>query len=200
MVSYGEDNSDDDAGRVNPKKKTAKSSHLRDDNSDDDAGRRSGKKKPAKSSAHRRQQDSASSSSSVARKGKKAPGTQQTLEKPARTRRAAVPRANHPKEVIDVLTDWLAAHMDDPYPTEPDKVILMDLTGLNPRQINDWYINARRRVLPRLLEEAEEAMAAEEQAEGDVMEEDEAVEAVEAVAPKGAAGRGKGKVGKETSE
>ncbi|KAI9027781.1 homeobox KN domain-containing protein [Hyaloraphidium curvatum] len=60
-------------------------------------------------------------------------------------------RANHPKETIDTLSDWMAAHTANPYPTEDEKAVLMEETGLNLRQVNDWFINARRRLLPKLL-------------------------------------------------
>ena len=56
-------------------------------------------------------------------------------------------RKNHPLSVRRFLTQWLLEHRDCPYPTEMEKKSLMSATGLNEAQINDWMVNARRRVL-----------------------------------------------------
>lgn len=97
----------------------------------------------------------------------------------AKARAPLVTRANHPKEVIETLTAWLAAHTENPYPTDKEKLVLMKETGLNLRQVNDWFINGRRRVLPKIL--LEEALA--EQAEA------EAAAAAAAAEKKGRGGR-----------
>jgi hypothetical protein len=44
-------------------------------------------------------------------------------------------RGNLPKNVTDVLRQWLHAHMDHPYPTEEEKLQLMDRTRLSMPQV-----------------------------------------------------------------
>ena len=52
-----------------------------------------------------------------------------------------------PKESIAVMKAWLYAHVDNPYPTQADKDLMSEETGLTVKQINNWFINARRRYL-----------------------------------------------------
>jgi hypothetical protein len=59
-------------------------------------------------------------------------------------------RLNYPKNVINTLKGWLEENSDNPYPTEAEKHLLSEKTGLNMTQINNWFINARRRLLPYL--------------------------------------------------
>nr|KAJ3423018.1 hypothetical protein HK105_004193 [Polyrhizophydium stewartii] len=56
-------------------------------------------------------------------------------------------RPNHSKEVHKVLRDWLDAHRSHPYPSEDAKKHMCNVTGLNLTQLNNWFINARRRYL-----------------------------------------------------
>lgn len=55
-------------------------------------------------------------------------------------------RGNLPRESVDVLRKWLNAHFDHPYPNDIDKDSLAKETGLTLTQINNWFINSRRRV------------------------------------------------------
>lgn len=64
------------------------------------------------------------------------------------TQRIKNKRANYPKKISRVLKNWLKENMNNPYPSESEKLMLMDLTGLDATQINNWFINARRRILP----------------------------------------------------
>ncbi|ELA40844.1 uncharacterized protein VICG_02118 [Vittaforma corneae ATCC 50505] len=57
-------------------------------------------------------------------------------------------RANYPKKISRILKNWLKENMNNPYPSESEKAMLMELTGLDVTQINNWFINARRRILP----------------------------------------------------
>lgn len=41
----------------------------------------------------------------------------------------------------------LFEHTENPYPTEDEKQLLMQQTNLNLKQVNNWFINARRRIL-----------------------------------------------------
>ncbi|KAG5924361.1 hypothetical protein E4U42_004653 [Claviceps africana] len=70
-------------------------------------------------------------------------------------------RGNLPKETTDLLRSWFVAHLQHPYPTEDEKQELMRQTGLQMNQISNWFINARRRQLPTMINNA--------RAESDVM-------------------------------
>ncbi|KAJ0989024.1 hypothetical protein J5N97_007380 [Dioscorea zingiberensis] len=50
-----------------------------------------------------------------------------------------------PKEARQILLDWWTAHYKWPYPTEADKISLAESTGLDQKQINNWFINQRKR-------------------------------------------------------
>lgn len=54
-------------------------------------------------------------------------------------------RINHPKAVVSELKAWFNTNRDFPYPSQDEKDDLMAKTGLNLQQLNDWFINARRR-------------------------------------------------------
>ncbi|KAK4741421.1 hypothetical protein SAY87_025009 [Trapa incisa] len=50
-----------------------------------------------------------------------------------------------PKEARQTLLNWWNVHNKWPYPTEADKKALADVTGLDQKQINNWFINQRKR-------------------------------------------------------
>lgn len=50
-----------------------------------------------------------------------------------------------PKEARQTLFEWWNVHYKWPYPTEADKVALAERTGLDQKQINNWFINQRKR-------------------------------------------------------
>ncbi|KAM3381111.1 hypothetical protein BC332_08842 [Capsicum chinense] len=50
-----------------------------------------------------------------------------------------------PREATKILFNWWNTHYNWPYPTEVDKVFLAESTGLDPKQINNWFINQRKR-------------------------------------------------------
>ncbi|KAL3511313.1 hypothetical protein ACH5RR_030714 [Cinchona calisaya] len=50
-----------------------------------------------------------------------------------------------PKEARQTLLEWWNVHNKWPYPTEADKISLAELTGLDQKQINNWFINQRKR-------------------------------------------------------
>lgn len=56
-------------------------------------------------------------------------------------------RGHFPKATTDLLKQWLFEHQDHPYPTEEQKSVLADDTGLTVKQINYWFTNSRRRFL-----------------------------------------------------
>lgn len=50
-----------------------------------------------------------------------------------------------PKDARKALMDWWDVHYRWPYPTEEEKLQLSDMTGLDIKQINNWFINQRKR-------------------------------------------------------
>ena len=62
-------------------------------------------------------------------------------------------RTNYPKKVSKTLKDWLSTNVLNPYPSETEKAVLCERTGLDQTQINNWFINARRRILPLLKQQ-----------------------------------------------
>ncbi|PJF18225.1 putative HD-1 (homeodomain) [Paramicrosporidium saccamoebae] len=54
-------------------------------------------------------------------------------------------RPNHSTHVRKLLLMWLEEHKDHPFPTGDEKKILMEKTGLDLKQLDNWFINARRR-------------------------------------------------------
>ncbi|MCD7456678.1 hypothetical protein HAX54_032734 [Datura stramonium] len=50
-----------------------------------------------------------------------------------------------PKRQRKMLLAWWTDHYRWPYPTEADKIPLAESTGLDPKQINNWFINQRKR-------------------------------------------------------
>ncbi|KAJ3070765.1 hypothetical protein HDU98_006223 [Podochytrium sp. JEL0797] len=56
-------------------------------------------------------------------------------------------RPNHKPDITARLFKWLMEHQHEPYPNEEQKKAMSADTGLTLNQINDWFINARRRYL-----------------------------------------------------
>nr|ABR26247.1 transcription factor STM4 [Euphorbia esula] len=50
-----------------------------------------------------------------------------------------------PKEARQQLLDWWSRHYKWPYPSESQKIALAESTGLDQKQINNWFINQRKR-------------------------------------------------------
>lgn len=50
-----------------------------------------------------------------------------------------------PGDTTSLLKAWWQAHSKWPYPTEDDKARLVQETGLQLKQINNWFINQRKR-------------------------------------------------------
>ncbi|KAL9654341.1 hypothetical protein ABK040_010370 [Willaertia magna] len=61
-------------------------------------------------------------------------------------------RGNLPKQAVDHLQDWLFENFNHPYPSDKEKEILAGKTNLNLSQVNNWFINARRRVWKPILD------------------------------------------------
>ncbi|GAB4826538.1 hypothetical protein Ancab_033432 [Ancistrocladus abbreviatus] len=50
-----------------------------------------------------------------------------------------------PKEARQQLLDWWSRNYKWPYPSESQKLALAESTGLDQKQINNWFINQRKR-------------------------------------------------------
>ncbi|XP_068634144.1 homeobox protein HD1-like [Aristolochia californica] len=50
-----------------------------------------------------------------------------------------------PGDTTSLLKNWWEQHSKWPYPTEDDKAKLVEETGLQLKQINNWFINQRKR-------------------------------------------------------
>ncbi|CAL4935680.1 unnamed protein product [Urochloa decumbens] len=50
-----------------------------------------------------------------------------------------------PKEARQKLLSWWELHYRWPYPSEMEKIALAESTGLEQKQINNWFINQRKR-------------------------------------------------------
>lgn len=48
-------------------------------------------------------------------------------------------------EALRALKDWFSRHIDNPYPTEEEKAMLEQQTGLSRTQVTNWLANSRRR-------------------------------------------------------
>jgi hypothetical protein len=68
-------------------------------------------------------------------------------KKPSKKVKKLSARPNFAKETKDVLIKWIYDHKTYPYPTREDKNLLCQQTGLVMSQLNDWFINNRRRLL-----------------------------------------------------
>ncbi|KAL5104541.1 Homeobox protein PKNOX2 [Taenia crassiceps] len=65
----------------------------------------------------------------------------------SRTKRGVLP-----KRATQVMKQWLFQHLVHPYPTEDEKRQIASQTNLTLLQVNNWFINARRRILQPMLE------------------------------------------------
>lgn len=67
-------------------------------------------------------------------------------------RNAKTKRGILPKNATNVMKKWLFQHIIHPYPTEEEKKQIAFQTNLTLIQVNNWFINARRRILQPMLE------------------------------------------------
>ncbi|XP_064644786.1 uncharacterized protein LOC135498448 [Lineus longissimus] len=54
-----------------------------------------------------------------------------------------------PKEAVASMMAWLREHRNNPYPNEEEKEQLLQDTKISTNQLNYWFTNARRRILPK---------------------------------------------------
>ncbi|XP_059647118.1 BEL1-like homeodomain protein 9 [Cornus florida] len=63
------------------------------------------------------------------------------------------PQRGLPERAVTVLRAWLFEHFLHPYPTDTDKLMLANQTGLSRSQVSNWFINARVRLWKPMVEE-----------------------------------------------
>ncbi len=63
--------------------------------------------------------------------------------------RSRLPSRQLPEEAVALLRAWIDAHSDHPFPNDDEKDMLVLQTGLTFEQLQDWFINARRRYVKR---------------------------------------------------
>ncbi|XP_070576432.1 homeobox protein Meis1-like isoform X11 [Ptychodera flava] len=67
-------------------------------------------------------------------------------------------RGIFPKAATNIMRAWLFQHLTHPYPSEEQKKQLAQDTGLTILQVNNWFINARRRIVQPMIDQSNRAV------------------------------------------
>ncbi|KAM4679147.1 homeobox protein Meis1 isoform 2-T2 [Amazona ochrocephala] len=68
-------------------------------------------------------------------------------------------RGIFPKVATNIMRAWLFQHLTHPYPSEEQKKQLAQDTGLTILQVNNWFINARRRIVQPMIDQSNRAVS-----------------------------------------
>ncbi|XP_024910650.1 homeobox protein Meis3 isoform X2 [Cynoglossus semilaevis] len=75
-------------------------------------------------------------------------------EESDRERRNNKKRGIFPKVATNIMRAWLFQNLTHPYPSEEQKKKLSQDTGLTILQVNNWFINARRRIVQPMIDQS----------------------------------------------
>eukprot|EP00985_Skeletonema_marinoi_P013085 scaffold6446_cov131-Skeletonema_marinoi.AAC.4 len=50
-----------------------------------------------------------------------------------------------PQGAAIILNEWLMSHLNNPYPSEQEKITLLEKAGIDKKQLCNWFTDARRR-------------------------------------------------------
>eukprot|EP00571_Detonula_confervacea_P005418 CAMPEP_0172314614 /NCGR_PEP_ID=MMETSP1058-20130122/22930_1 /TAXON_ID=83371 /ORGANISM="Detonula confervacea, Strain CCMP 353" /LENGTH=760 /DNA_ID=CAMNT_0013028521 /DNA_START=301 /DNA_END=2583 /DNA_ORIENTATION=- len=80
-------------------------------------------------------------------------------EKPGSSTKGGKSRRELPAGAVSTLKAWLLSpeHFTHPYPTPQDQIMLMHKTGIDKKQLKNWFTNARRRIWKPMLKKQLEA-------------------------------------------
>ncbi|XP_016124878.1 homeobox protein Meis1-like [Sinocyclocheilus grahami] len=79
-------------------------------------------------------------------------------EDPDKERKNNKKRGIFPKLATNIMRAWLFQHLTHPYPSEEQKRQLSQDTGLTILQVNNWFINARRRIVQPMIDQSNRAV------------------------------------------
>ncbi|XP_076800375.1 homeobox protein Meis1-like isoform X2 [Clavelina lepadiformis] len=68
-------------------------------------------------------------------------------------------RGIFPKQATNIMRAWLFQNLTHPYPSEEQKKSLANQTGLTILQVNNWFINARRRIVQPMIDQSNRAVS-----------------------------------------
>ncbi|CAH1733191.1 unnamed protein product [Aphis gossypii] len=85
-------------------------------------------------------------------------GTGEDDDDPSGGKKNQKKRGIFPKVATNILRAWLFQHLTHPYPSEDQKKQLAQDTGLTILQVNNWFINARRRIVQPMIDQSNRAV------------------------------------------